>query len=121
MGPLNFKTVTIPSGQALSDTVKLNHGEVPIGLIMPSAWDTAVVGFQVTTDGTNYYNVKGTPYGGTYGFIYQSVDAGSYVVIDPVLTPGLRWFRLRSMSTSGTDVAQTGSRTITIACARILP
>jgi hypothetical protein len=120
MGPLNFQTVVIPSGQAVSSAIKLNHGEIPIGLIMPSAWDSAVIGFQVTRDGTNFYNVKGSPYGGTYGFISQAVDPNVYVVIDPVLTRGLRWFRLRSMTSAGADVNQTASRTITVVSARTL-
>jgi hypothetical protein len=120
MGPISFHTVVIPSGQSVSSTVRLNHGEVLIGLIMPSGWDSAVIGFQVTRDGTNFHNVKGSPYGGTYGFISQAVDPNSYVVIDPVLTRGLRWFRLRSMTALGADVNQTANRTIVIVSARTL-
>lgn len=120
MGPLNIKTLVIPAGSAVStEAIKLNHGEVVIGIIMPTSWTDSLIGFQSTTDGTDFRNVKISAYGGPYDLVKVSVDPGSWVVIDPVLTPGLRWFRIRSMDALGNNVNQAAEREVRIVAARV--
>lgn len=112
MSPTHFIPVTIPSGQSTSAAVKLDHGEVLVGIRMPAAWTSASISLEATVDGTNFQPVKLSPYGGTYGLLRIQVDAGSWVVIDPVLVIGIRWFRLRAVDSNGNPVNQAASRTL---------
>lgn len=119
MGPLHILTATIPGGQAASNAVRLDHGEVLVGIIMPSGWDAAFIGLDSTIDGSAFYPVKGTFYGGSFDFVKISVEASRHIVLDPLVTTGLRWFRLRSIDATGNAVGQSASRTITLIAARI--
>lgn len=112
MSPTHLIPVTIPAGQSASEAVKLDPGEVLVGLRMPAAWTTASVSLEATVDGTNFLPVKLSPYGGNYGLLRIQVDAGSWVVVDPVLVIGIRWFRLRSVDSNGNPVNQAADRVI---------
>jgi hypothetical protein len=86
---------------------------------MPSGWDAAFIGLDSTIDGSAFYPVKGTFYGGSFDFVKISVEASRHIVLDPLVTTGLRWFRLRSIDATGNAVGQSASRTITLIAARI--
>jgi hypothetical protein len=48
--------VTIASGGSLSGAANLGSGKL-VGIIMPASWTAADLTFNVTADGTNYFNL----------------------------------------------------------------
>lgn len=101
-------TATIANGESLSGAVDLN-GESLWGIIMPSAWTTAVITFSVSNDNVTYYPLR---YNGSE---HQQAEAAASVAItiDPViLNPG-RYVKVRS-GTSASAVAQGAERVITL-------
>lgn len=102
------QTAIITNGAALSDDIPCRDWPA-IGLIMPAAWTAADLTFQVSIDGTNYYNLYDD--GGNEVLVDAAVDR--YVALPPTLFAGVLQFKVRS-GTSGTPVNQGADRTITI-------
>ena len=48
--------VSIAASAALSSAIKLGN-RVPLALLMPAAWTTAAITFQVSQDGTTFYDL----------------------------------------------------------------
>jgi hypothetical protein len=57
---IDDRTVTIASGQSLSDAVIVKKGFTISGILMPSAWTAANITLYGTLDGSNYYLICGT-------------------------------------------------------------
>lgn len=53
--PIVTVTATIPAGQSLSSAANCTDGRV-LRILTPSAWTTAPLSFQVSTDGTTFRN-----------------------------------------------------------------
>ena len=99
-------TATIANGASLSDALTLNGGKVVV-IEMPAAWTAAVLTFQSSMDGTNYFNVyhdDGTE-------VYIIVDITRRVHVDIEALSQQKYIKLRS-GTSSTVVAQGAARTI---------
>lgn len=105
---------TIPSGATgLSAAIDLVAGRI-VGIEMSAAWVAAGITFQVSMDGTNYFDLRNDA--GTEVAI--TTDAARIIGfrgdLRSILEP-FRYMKLRS-GTSGTPVDQTASRALFLYC-----
>lgn len=102
-------TTTIATGATgLSGAIDLDTGTLS-ALIMPAAWTAAGLSFQISVDGTNFFDF----YDKTNAEITMSVAASRAYQLDPSNWLGIRYMKIRS-GTTGTPVNQAASRTITL-------
>jgi len=102
-------TVTIANGASLSGAVDLGPNRL-FAIIMPAAWTTANLTFQVSADGTTYNNL----YDDTGTEVTVTAAASQYIVISsPAKMLGARWFKVRS-GTNASAVNQAAARVVTI-------
>lgn len=74
--PYALPQVTIPNGQAISNSVQIGSG-VLVGLIVPAAWTAAEISFLASVDGVNFFPLyDGT---GNNPIAIETPVAGSYV------------------------------------------
>ena len=103
-------TFTIANGASLSGAVDL-RGLTPVRIIMPSAWTTANLTFNVSYDGVNFTNLYDE-----LGTEKTVTAAASYsIYLAPADWVGYKQLKIRS-GTSGTAVNQGGARTILVVC-----
>lgn len=111
-------TVTITNGESLSAAISVREGTHPQGactpsaIIMPSAWTTANLTFQVSVDGTTFQDLYDE-----YGSEVQVTAAASRTIR---MNPADWWnvglsYKIRS-GTTGTPVTQGGTRTLKLIC-----
>lgn len=109
MNVCDLVSVSISSGQSLSPSVDLG-GLRLFGIVMPSAWTTANLTFQMSQDGgvtwNNMYDTNGTE-------IVAQASTSRYIAFDPILFSGVQMLRLRS-GTSSSAVAQGSDRVLQI-------
>jgi hypothetical protein len=107
-GYANFDA-TIASGASLSGAVDLGMYRM-FAIIMPASWTTANLTFQVSADGTNYFDL----YDDT-GTEVMFTAAASRVIqnSNPGRWLAFRYLKIRS-GTSNSAVNQAAGRTITI-------
>lgn len=103
-------TATIANAASLSGAVDCSGGRV-CGILIPAAWTTANLTFQGSMDNATFadlYDSSGTEYTVTVGGVsrYIEVPLADFI--------GIRYLKVRS-GTTGTPVAQGGSRTLTLA------
>lgn len=101
---------SIEADASLSGAIAI-LGAAPMAIVMPSAWTAADLTFQVSHDGTNYYNLY---YGGSEERIL-SPTAGTAVALDPGVFACWQYMKVRS-GTSGTAVNQAAARSGYIIC-----
>ena len=101
-------TATIASSASLSDAMDL-CGTTLAGYIMPASWTAADITFQVSVDGTNFYNLY-DQYGNE---VRHTVSTSRFVALTPSDMAGVRYVKFRS-GTSGSAVTQGSSRAITL-------
>jgi len=101
-------TTTIASGQSLSAAVNLG-GLRMFGMIMPTAWTAAGLTFQMSADGTNWYNM----YDANGNELTASAAASRYVAFEPANFAPVEWLKVRS-GTSGTPVSQGQDSTLAL-------
>jgi hypothetical protein len=106
--------VTIANGQSLSPAVALG-GKSLVGIVMPAAWTAAALTFQATADdpGTDNGAMQELQ-DGTGNPVTLTVNAGTFVQVDPTKWRGTRHITVRS-GTVGAPVAQGASRTLGLA------
>jgi hypothetical protein len=97
---------TIASGQSLSDIVDVGSKTL-LGIIMPSAWTAANLTIQVSTDGTNFYDV----YDGLGTEKTITAAANRYIIIDPTDFVGAKYIKVRS-GTAAAAVNQGADRAV---------
>lgn len=101
-------TVTIADSATTSGAFATS-GEVVVGLITPSGWDTQNITFEVSVDGTNYFGVWDV--GSTdedAAFTITSAVASRYHAIPPYLLAGAKHVKVVS------GAAQSGAVDITL-------
>ena len=84
-------TVTIPAGQALSNSADLTTGNM-VMLLTPTDWTPANISFQISEDNINFrdlYDVSGAE-------ILKSMGTNRAINVDPGFTSGALYVRLRS-------------------------
>lgn len=104
---LNIQQPKITSGTSLSSEIDLGNSPPTalVALEMPTGWDAASVTFQVSTDGTNFFNF----YDDAGVEVAMTVAASRVIRMIPSLFAGIRKLKIRS-GTSGAPVNQTADR-----------
>jgi hypothetical protein len=97
---------TIASGQSLSGIVDLQDSRAT-GIILPAAWTTAAITYQVSADNITYINL----YDAAGAEISTAAAASRAVNLDPAAFLGWRYLKLRS-GTAALAVNQAASRDI---------
>jgi hypothetical protein len=110
MDDIRYTTVTVANGASLSGAAQLlpNDGRL-VAIIMDAAWDTNAVTFQVSVDGTNYFNLynEGTEYS------LAGVVASAYNAVDINVFLAARYVKVRS-GTAAAAVNQVGDAVVTL-------
>lgn len=102
----SFRSVTIASGQSLSDAIDLSDYSV-VGVLMPTAWTAANLTFQGSVDGSTFGNLIEKA-----GIELEVVAAISYLIpLSSSAFEPCRYLKIRS-GTSSAAVNQAASRTI---------
>jgi hypothetical protein len=109
MAGITNATVTIAINTSLSGAIVVGE-TMPVAVLMPAAWDTAVITFAGSLDGTNYYPIYDA--GGTEVTL-TGAAAARIQTIDSTKLKGVRWLKLRS-GTVGSAVNQTAARTLSL-------
>lgn len=103
-------SATIANAASVTGAIDLGTGRLA-RIVIPAAWTTANLTFQTSYDGTNYadlYDASGTEY-------TVQVGGVSRAILLPIADwLGVRYLKIRS-GTSGSPVAQGGSRTLNLA------
>src|SRR3712207_558724 len=102
---LTTKSVTIASGQSLSDAAYV-HRKCLVGIIMPAAWTAASLTFQVSDDGTTYRDFYSTS--GEYS---ASAGVDRQIILSPNDWAGAQHVKVRS-GTAGAPVNQGAQRVL---------
>ena len=107
------QTVTIAAGASLSGATAKYPGFRPVALLTASTWDAAKITFQVSNDGTTYYDLtnEGTEYE------VAAVTGAKAVAIDPAVFLGWDYIKVRS----GTSAAATNQVDATIVTLLMMP
>lgn len=100
----------IAGGGSLSAAVILD-GKMPCGFFIPASFEGENIQFQVSADGTNFFDVCNEQ-----GDKLQFAAASSIFVqmSNPVGWLGLYAMKIRSVDAAGSAVNQTGDATVTI-------
>jgi hypothetical protein len=100
-------TATIANGTSLSGALNLG-GLRLFGIVMPAAWTTASLTFQMSPDGgttwVNLYDVNGNE-------LTASASTSRFIVLDPTNFASIAMLKVRS-GTSGTPVNQGQDSTL---------
>ena len=107
--PGRVHTATIALSGSLSGAVAIPYTHTLVGLVMPTAWDTADLTFQGSFDGTTYANLYTD--GGTE--VNVPAAAGRSIYVNTAELRAYPYLKIRS-GTQGTPVAQTAARVITL-------
>ena len=105
-----IQSATIAINTSVSDALDMDKNSL-LGFIMPSAWTTAGITIEVSTDNSNWFPARDA-YGSTVGYIASPVVSNAYAVDVQSLLPW-RYIRFRS-GTTDSPVVQTAARTIPI-------
>lgn len=104
-------TATIANNASLSDAVTLGAYRAT-ALLMPAGWTAASITFQVSVDGTNYYNLYDAA--GNEKTITVSTSRAVYLPTDDFL--GFKYMKIRS-GTAGSPVTQLAERLVIVVSA----
>ncbi len=99
---------TIANAASLSAAVDLSGAGV-LRILMPASWTAANVTFQVSQDNSTFYDL----YDRSGNEVVVTAAASRAIIMVPSDFAGFRYLKIRS-GTSGTPVAQGGSRTVTL-------
>lgn len=103
----------IPLNGTLSSIVTLGPYRL-LGIHMPGQWGTAVLTFQASWDGDNFFNV----YTKTGDELVYTVDANRWIVCDPVDFVGIPFLKIRS-GTNGSPAGQNPAVTFNLIAQRL--
>ena len=103
-------TVTIAINESLSGAADLDQYTLA-AVVLPAAWTTAGLTFQVTYDGTNYFNLSDKD--GEITISSSVAVASKAIALEPYKFLRVAGVKVRS-GTSGTAVNQAAARIITL-------
>jgi hypothetical protein len=111
------QNVSIAAGASLSASINLGEGNLA-SLIMPAAWTAAILTFQGSIDGVNFYDLfdeAGNEI--QYTAAAMALLVGKMVPVDAYDSAACNYIKLRS-GTSASAVNQTVARTFGIVTRR---
>lgn len=106
---LYSETATIAINQSLSAAIDLK-GRSLVGIMMPSAWTTAQLSFQVSLDGSTYvnlYNTQGDEF-------ISEASTSRFIAMSQFEFLPVRYVKIRS-GTSAVPVNQAAARSLVLA------
>lgn len=103
-------TVTIASGASLSGAADLDQFTLA-AVVLPGTWTTAGLTFQVTYDGTNYFDLSDKD--GELAISSSVAVASKAIALEPYKFLRVAGVKVRS-GTSGTPVNQAADRVVTL-------
>lgn len=108
-------SVTITNGTAVSGAIALQPNEMIVGIEIPAAWTAADIGFDLSQDGSTWFQVVDSTRAAATSFFRFLNIAASTVVILPesewLYPHGTSNLRLHSInSASNADVTQGADR-----------
>lgn len=112
---LFHEDVTIAASGGVG-TAFFTQGAAIVGILMPSAWTAAKIGYDVSVDGINWV----TAYDGGGGYEQTTAEASAFICIplsDAIFAP---FIRLKSVDASNVAVNQGAARTLTLVTKRYL-
>jgi hypothetical protein len=113
--PAVLVPVTIASGESLSTAAAIPTGYVAAGITLPAAWTGSSLTFQISFDGSTWFEVTD----GSSGAIVDKVltdAAASQAIYTPVWNLFRASFLKVRSGTHGSPTAQGGDRGISIIC-----
>ena len=105
-GKITVNTATIAAGASLSGSVEIGDAKY-VGVIMPAAWTSASMTFQVSADNSTWVNLTDAS-----GEVAITVAASGGYKVAADIQP-FQYIKVRS-GTAASAVNQEASRTITI-------
>lgn len=114
-------SVTIANGESVSGEVSLERRNL-VGLVVPTGWTAAGVGFMVSYDGgttfvqLNILDHSTVPAGlDEFEILAADVPTGEaiYIALDPTMFLGVTHAKVKSQ-TAGAAVNQTGAKTLSL-------
>lgn len=105
-----FLSVKIASGQSLSNALAVLNLHI-VAIVMPAAWDTAVLTFQASWDGNTFlsvYDINGSE-------VTVQAAANRHIILPPLSVPTARQVILRS-GTTASPVNQTAAANLILVC-----
>jgi hypothetical protein len=102
------QTAIIPAGQALSAAVPLGENQLH-GILLPSVWTTANLTFQISIDGSNYFEM----YDDAGNEVTVQAAASRYCSLDPTRWRSINGIIVRS-GTSASPVNQVAQASISL-------
>ena len=110
--PTTTFNAVIANGASLSGVVELGDSRL-FAVQMPTAWTAGNLTFQVSDDGTDFYDL----YDSDGSEVVVTAGGASRVIqlTNPARYLGLRWLKVRS-GTTGTPVNQGAERTLVLIC-----
>lgn len=115
MAATTSRVATIAAGASLSNGVMLSDSAA-YSLILPAAWTTANITFQVSIDGTIYgtlYNPDNTEFTVTTTYTAATSGVVRAILLNGLAFFGFRWVKLQS-GTGALPVLQTAGALVTI-------
>ncbi len=103
-------TVTIANGASLSGAADLDQYTLA-AVVLPGTWTAAALTFQVTYDGTNYFDLSDKD--GEVSISSTVAVASKAIALEPYKFLRVAGVKVRS-GTSGTPVNQGGARILTL-------
>jgi hypothetical protein len=109
---IKVKTATIASGASLSGYVEIDEAK-HIGIVMPAEWTAADLTFQVSHNGSTWYDL----YNDSGTEVTIVADSGRSISLDVAALSLAPWQHLKIRSgTSSVPVTQTAARTLYVVC-----
>ena len=114
-------SVTIANGESVSGAASLERRNL-VGLVVPTGWTAAGIGFMVSYDGgTTYVQLNivdhsAAPAGlDEFEILAADVPTGEaiYIALDPTMFLGVTHAKVKSQ-TAGAAVNQTGAKTLSL-------
>lgn len=106
---LDTLSATIANGQSLSGALNLG-GLRLFGIVMPAAWTTASLTFQMSPDNGVTWNDMYDALGSEF---VVAADVSRFIMLDPFSFSAVQWLKVRS-GTAGTPVAQGADRLLNL-------
>jgi hypothetical protein len=103
------QTVTIAAGASLSSASTKINGYRLVGVRTASTWDAAKLTFQVSSDGTNFFNL----YSDAGEYEVSSVTGTAAIAVDPANFLAWNYVKVRS-GTAGAATNQADETVITL-------
>ena len=107
--------VTILSGGSVADAFT-SQGHALVGIVMPSGWDAANLGYEASADNVTWNTV----YDGGGNFQQTVAEASAFIAIPLAQAVFAPFMRVKSVDSSNVAVNQSANRTLILMLRRYI-